>query len=166
MSKFSLEFKREVSEKYLEGELSLKSVGKMYNIDSSTVRKWAYVNRKHGLKTLTGQKRHYDDNFRLNVVRDVIDNSLSIREAAVKYGIPAFNTISKWIKKYSEIDFSMKGQKEDLRPKTPAVYQRNRSTQLTISEREELEFLRVENAYLKKLKALAQEKLRLEQRKK
>ncbi|PSY67909.1 transposase, partial [Escherichia coli] len=26
MSKFSLEFKREVSEKYLEGELSLKSV--------------------------------------------------------------------------------------------------------------------------------------------
>ncbi|EOO0476794.1 helix-turn-helix domain-containing protein [Escherichia coli] len=104
--------------------------------------------------------------FRLNVVRDVIDNSLSIREAAVKYGIPAFNTISKWIKKYSEVDFSMKGQKEDLRPKTPAVYQRNRSTQLTISEREELEFLRVENAYLKKLKALAQEKLRLEQKKK
>ncbi|AXK31192.1 TPA: transposase [Escherichia coli] len=166
MSKFPLEFKREVSEKYLEGELCLKSVGKMYNIDSSTVRKWAYVYRKHGLKTLTGQKRRYDDNFRLNVVRDVIDNSLSIREAAVKYGIPAFNTISKWIKKYSEVDFSMKGQKEDLRPKTPAVYQRNRSTQLTISEREELEFLRVENAYLKKLKALAQEKLRLEQKKK
>ncbi|MHA2595597.1 transposase (plasmid) [Shigella dysenteriae] len=128
MSKFSLEFKREVSEKYLEGELSLKSVGKMYNIDPSTVRKWAYVYRKHGLKTLTGQKGRYDDNFRLNVVRDVIDNSLSIREAAVKYGIPAFNTISKWIKKYSEVDFSMKGQKEDLRPKTPAVYQRNRST--------------------------------------
>ena len=100
------------------------------------------------------------------MVRDVIDNSLSIREAAVKYGITAFNTICKWIKKYSEVDFSMKGQKEDLRPKTPAVYQRNRSTQLTISEREELEFLRVENAYLKKLKALAQEKLRLEQKKK
>ena len=95
MSKFSLEFKREVSEKYLEGELSLKSVGKMYNINPSPVRKWAYVYRKHGLKTLTGQKGRYDDNFRLNVVRDVIDNSLSIREAAVKYGIPAFNTISK-----------------------------------------------------------------------
>ncbi|EFN9734047.1 transposase, partial [Escherichia coli] len=36
MSKFSLEFKREVSEKYLEGELSLKSVGKTYNTDPST----------------------------------------------------------------------------------------------------------------------------------
>ena len=61
----------------------------------------------------------------------------------------------------------MKGQK--LAPKritSSPVYQRNRSTQLTISEREELEFLRVENAYLKKLKALAQEKLRLEQKKK
>ncbi len=55
----------------------------------------------------------------------------------------------------------MKGQKEDLRPKTPAVYQRSRSTQLTISEREELRRLRVENAYLKKLKALAQEKFQI-----
>ncbi len=90
MSKFSLEFKREVSEKYLEGELSLKSVGKMYNIDSSTVRKWAYVYRKHGLKTLTGQKRHYDDNFRLNVVRDVIDNSLSIRGSCSEVWDPCF----------------------------------------------------------------------------
>ncbi len=58
MSKFSLEFKREVSEKYLEGELSLKSVGKMYNIDPSTVRKWGHIfYRKHGLKTLTGRKK-------------------------------------------------------------------------------------------------------------
>nr|WP_250114772.1 hypothetical protein [Escherichia coli] len=29
----------------------------MYNIDPSTVRKWAYVYRKHGLKTLTGAKK-------------------------------------------------------------------------------------------------------------
>ncbi|EFO2507659.1 transposase, partial [Escherichia coli] len=30
MEKFSLEFKKVVSEKYLEGELSLKSVARMY----------------------------------------------------------------------------------------------------------------------------------------
>ncbi len=32
MEKFSLEFKKVVSEKYLEGELSLKSVARMYGI--------------------------------------------------------------------------------------------------------------------------------------
>lgn len=31
MAKFSLKFKQEVAEKYLEGELSLKAVAKMYN---------------------------------------------------------------------------------------------------------------------------------------
>ncbi|WNK06485.1 transposase [Escherichia coli] len=53
------------------------------------------------------EKRRYDYKFRLNMVRDVIDNSLSIMETAVKYGIPVFNTISKWIKKHSEVDFSI-----------------------------------------------------------
>lgn len=48
MAKFSLQFKREVAEKYLEGELSLNSVAEMYKISSTTVRKWAYVYREPG----------------------------------------------------------------------------------------------------------------------
>lgn len=32
MAKFTLEFKKEVSEKYLEDELSLKPVARMYDI--------------------------------------------------------------------------------------------------------------------------------------
>lgn len=37
MAKFSLEFKKEVSEKYLEDELSLKSVARMYGISPGFV---------------------------------------------------------------------------------------------------------------------------------
>ncbi|EFA4880025.1 helix-turn-helix domain-containing protein, partial [Escherichia coli] len=54
MEKFSLEFKKVVSEKYLEGELSLKSVARMYGISPCTVRKWAYAYREHGISILTG----------------------------------------------------------------------------------------------------------------
>ncbi|MGG8980043.1 transposase [Escherichia coli] len=56
MEKFSLEFKKVVSEKYLEGELSLKSVARMYGISPCTVRKWAYAYREHGISILTGKK--------------------------------------------------------------------------------------------------------------
>lgn len=41
MAKFTLEFKKEVSEKYLEDELSLKSVARMYGV--STGAKENYV---------------------------------------------------------------------------------------------------------------------------
>ena len=56
MAKFSLQFKREVAEKYLEGELSLNSLAEMYGISSTAVRKWTYVYREHGIKALTGKK--------------------------------------------------------------------------------------------------------------
>lgn len=39
MAKFSLKFKQEVAEKYLEGELSLEVVAKMYNLCPKSVRK-------------------------------------------------------------------------------------------------------------------------------
>ncbi len=44
MEKFSLEFKKVVSEKYLEGELSLKSVARMYGISDLTSAFWADKN--------------------------------------------------------------------------------------------------------------------------
>ncbi|EHR9159501.1 transposase [Escherichia coli] len=56
MEKFSLEFKKVVSEKYLEGEVSLKSVARMYGISPCTVRKWAYAYWEHGISILTGKK--------------------------------------------------------------------------------------------------------------
>ncbi|EPV3626812.1 helix-turn-helix domain-containing protein [Escherichia coli] len=73
MEKFSLEFKKVVSEKYLEGELSLKSVARMYGISPCTVRKWAYAYREHGIRILTGKKGRYSAELKLTVVKEVVD---------------------------------------------------------------------------------------------
>src|SRR5699024_11646662 len=89
MEKFSLEFKKVVSEKYLEGELSLKSVARMYGISPCTVRKWAYAYREHGISILTGKKGRYSAELKLTVVKEVVDDCFSVREVAVKHGIPA-----------------------------------------------------------------------------
>nr|WP_239004261.1 IS3 family transposase [Salmonella enterica] len=160
MAKFSLEFKKEVSEKYLEDELSLKSVARMYDISPCTVRKWAYAYREHGIGMLTGKKGRYSADFKLMVVKEVVDDGFSVRETAVKHGIPAFGTVCTWLEKYrkhGEDAFTRKNQKIIPVPDksvTPVPPQ----PALTDVEREELEQLRVENAYLKKLKALVQQK--------
>lgn len=160
MEKFSLEFKKVVSEKYLEGELSLKSVARMYGISPCTVRKWAYAYREHGIRILTGKKGRYSAELKLTVVKEVVDDCFSVREVAVKHGIPAFGTVCNWLekyRKYGEDAFIRKNKKSIPMPDKSAISAPPLPT-LTKDEREELEQLRVENAYLKKLKALVQQK--------
>ncbi|TQN75410.1 UNVERIFIED_ORG: transposase [Citrobacter freundii] len=122
MAKFSLEFKKEVSEKYLEDELSLKSVARMYGISPCTVRKWAYAYREHG--------------------------------------IPSFGTVCTWLEKYRKYgeDAFIRKNKKIIPVPDKSVIPAPQLPALTEDEREELEQLRVENAYLKKLKVLVQQK--------
>ncbi len=57
MAKFLLEFKKELSEKYLEDEFSLKPVPRMYGISPCMVRKRAYAYREHGIKAYLRVKK-------------------------------------------------------------------------------------------------------------
>lgn len=160
MAKFSLKFKQEVAEKYLEDELSLKSVARMYNISLCTVRKWAYAYRVHGINILTGKKGHYSADFKLTVVKEVVDDCFSVRETAIKHGIPAFGTVCTWVEKYRKYgdDAFIRKNIKIIPVPDKSVIPAPPLPALTENEREELEQLRVENAYLKKLKALVQQK--------
>lgn len=142
MEKFSLKFKQEVAEKYLEDELSLKSVVRMYDISPCTVRKWAYAYRE------------------LTVVKEVVDDCFSIRETAVKHGIPAFGTVCTWLEKYRKYgeDAFIRKNKKIIPVPNKRVIPVPTLPALTEDELDELEQLRVENAYLKRLKALVQQK--------
>jgi len=90
------------------------------------------------------------------------ENRLSIREACAKFAIPAFSSVCQWERLYDE------GGLEALtdnrrRKKTMHKEPKNKpaspsQTTLNPDEREELEQLRVEVAYLKKLQALLREK--------
>ncbi|EDL3629299.1 transposase [Salmonella enterica subsp. enterica serovar Newport] len=72
----------------------------MYDISPCTVRKWAYAYREHGIGVLTGKKGRYSADFKLMVVKEVVDDCFSVRETAVKHGIPAFGTVCTWLEKY------------------------------------------------------------------
>ncbi|HGT5773683.1 TPA: transposase, partial [Escherichia coli] len=111
-------------------------------------------------RILTGKKGRYSAELKLTVVKEVVDDCFSVREVAVKHGIPAFGTVCNWLekyRKYGEDAFIRKNKKSIPVPDKSPISAPPLPT-LTKDEREELEQLRVENAYLKKLKALVQQK--------
>jgi len=126
----------------------------MYDISPCTVRKWTYAYWEHGISVLTGKKGRYSTDFKIIVVKEVVVNCFSVRETAVKHGIPASGTVCTWLEKYrkhGEDAFTRKNKmiipvpdkSVTLAPSLPV---------LTDVEREEHEQLRGENAYFKKLK--------------
>lgn len=64
------------------------------------IRKWTYAYREHGTGVLTGKTGRYSADFKLMVVKVVVDDCFSVRETAVKHGIPALGTVCTWLEKY------------------------------------------------------------------
>lgn len=121
-----------------------------------------------GVLSTTGKKGRYSADFKLTVVKEVVDDCFSVRETAVKHGIPAFGTVCTWLEKYRKYgeDAFIRKNKKSIPVPDKSVTPAPPLPALTEDEREELEQLRVENAYLKKLKALVHQKTRSAFRKK
>jgi transposase len=93
------------------------------------------------------------------------ENHHSSRKAAAKFNIATACTINRWARLYNEGGIialrnkprgrsAMSGKKKHPAREATASYPEFRSVE------EELEYLRAENAYLKKLRALIQERQR------
>lgn len=90
------------------------------------------------------------------------EHHLSVREVCAKFTIPAFSSVCQWERLYDEGGLAALADNR-RRKKTMPDTPENKSVPpsqapLNPDEREELEQLRVEVAYLKKLQALLREK--------
>ena len=97
------------------------------------------------------------------------EESWSSRQASAFFNIPTRSTVQTWLKRYNEggadalIDRrrgpTMLKSKKPSRPRQPVSDREKSVAGMTPEEmRQELEYLRAENAYLKKLEALVQKK--------
>ncbi|ARU93571.1 transposase [Tatumella citrea] len=162
MSKYSLSFKLEVVQHYLSGLEGQKATAKRFGIDNSAVRKWTALWQLHGEAGLTMRCFTYSPAFKESVILSMREHRLSVREVCAKFAIPAFSSVCLWERLYDEGGIEAlkvnRGRKKTM-PDTPEKKAVNLSqTTLNTDEREELEQLRVEVAYLKKLQALLREK--------
>jgi transposase len=174
MSKHSLEFKQSVVLAYERGQEGADTVAFRFGIDHSTVREWVSAFAAHGLKGLEKKYGRYDAAFKLSVLQRMWDDGLSYRQAAAIFNIRNKSRIVDWAKRYESGGLQAliprrKGRLKAMsrppstdKPQTAALNDATKSREELLSE---LAYLRMENAYLKKLEALTQEQALIKKRK-
>ncbi len=160
MSKYNKEFKLKFVQYYLKNNISTKKVAKHFKMkDDTSLKIWIRRYKKHGIKGLERNKVSYDGNFKVSVVEYMHNNHLSLAETAVHFNLSGPPLIAKWERIYYEegpqaLFVERRGRKLNMKQKSNNKKENKTNEELL----EELEYLRMENAYLKKLHALIQKR--------
>lgn len=164
MSKYSKEFKLEVVQAYLSGIRGQKLVSDAFNINRRQLRDWVSAYQHHGPSGLEPAKSNtrYSLEFKLSVIEYRSKHHLSLPDAAVHFKIPSFSTLNEWEQRYNKggrIALIDRREHTVMKKSPDNPYLTNKpADEMTPEELvRELEYLRTENAYLKKLDALIQQ---------
>lgn len=177
--KLSLEDKLEIVRLYEEQGLSHREIAKKYNVRYSNINTIIYRYKYHGVSTLKhpASNRKYSADFKLMIIEQVYKGR-SKTSLAAEYNLPGVGTIVLWMHKYEKLGYNgliskRKGRpKKNMDPKKEEKIKVDNSSPLTNFERKEfeelkkeLEYVKMENEFLKKLDALVQERLKRERKK-
>lgn len=155
--KYSKEFKLECVKKYKNGERMGHPSGSTYKTFMDKVRNWVRIYTALGEAALEHRttKRTWQD--KMKMIERVIEGE-SFTEVAVSNGIQG-SLLSKWYKIYQRLGAD--GLKLDHRGRPPKMVKKPKPPNQPKTQKEleqELEELRAENEYLKKLSALVQKR--------
>ena len=165
---YSTDLKLQVVQCYLQGNISTRDVAKEFNVNPSDVRKWKDAYLQHGSSGLCTTHGTYTGDFKVAVVEYMHNTGASIRQAAAYFNIPSFTTVSKWERIYYELGKEALYIENRGRPRKMKETKNNKAEKKNLENNEDLlaevQRLRMENAYLKKLNALIQEREKSEKR--
>ena len=170
MSKYTKEFKLKVAKYCLEERHSYGEAKNFFNIPSKeTVRRWCKRYEMHGLQGIVKRKNNkYDGFFKQNVVEYMHNNHLSASETATYFNLAQEGIVLKWERIYYEE--GSQALYEERRGRRKDMSSKERKKKLSESTEKDLiaevQQLRMENEYLKKLNALVQERIKRENKKK
>jgi transposase len=174
MAKYTHEQRMKAVLDVVEKYMSCKAVGKQLGCGETPVRRWVKRYEKFGVEGLTKKSGTYTGEFKQHVVEYMHENHLSIFETATLFGIPNDTTVGRWEHIYCEegpqaLYRDNRGRKRDMSFDKPKKEKTNKEKLNTTTQEDlisEIERLRMENAYLKKLNALVQERIARENGKK
>jgi transposase len=161
--KYTEQFKLRVVQDYLSGHDGCRAVAQRHGMaNRSLVERWVAAYRLHGDAGLSKKRSRYGADFKLSVLRHMWENQLSITQTAAHFDIRRHSTVSDWERAYRDGGVKALAPPPTSRPKKkmipttkpemPAGEDKRSREELL----EELEDLRTENAYLKKVRALVQ----------
>ena len=162
MSKFSQQEKLEADLRVVEDGMSAQASAKILGTAKVIVQRWVARYKQFGPEGLLLKHGSYDGAFKVSVIEYMHDNHLSLFQTAVKFGIPTDATVGKWERIYYEE--GPQGLYRDNRKKKTKMSSNNPKKKKLDKQTEEdliaeVQRLRMENEYLKKLNALVQERI-------
>jgi transposase len=167
--KYSNEFRLQAVKDYLsETAGGYSAVAEKYGIDRTMLRRWVQCYRIHGSEGLAKSSGSYGGELKLYVVEYMHANGLSLTETASYFSIPSVPTVAKWERIYYEE--GPEALLEERRGRSNMGKKQSSKAKKNVNENEDLlaevQRLRMENEYLKKLNALVLEREKSEQKKK
>jgi transposase len=161
LSKFSPEEKLKAVQSYFTGNESFRRIAARIGTEHKTIRKWLALYRAHGMEGLIVRYTNNSVEFKMDVLRFMNETGTSLLDTAARYNIPAPSTISQWKRVLEERGIDalqpMKKGRPSMKKEDKQLVPEGSKEALQA----EVERLRMENAYLKKLNALVQSKEKL-----
>ncbi|MBB6454813.1 transposase-like protein [Salirhabdus euzebyi] len=163
MGRFTSTEKHIAVQRYLKGNISYRDLAKEMGIDQSVLRYWVKLYEYHGNAAFIFPYTNYPLDFKLRVIKFLEETKHSLREASAIFHIPDYSMVRRWKKKWEMGGFDALKPTGERNPIMTTHNKNNTKKESPTTDsmekmQKELEFLRMENAYLKKLNALVQNK--------
>ncbi|QMD19467.1 IS3 family transposase [Escherichia coli] len=149
--KHSFEVKLAAVNHYLAGHAGIISTAKLFQLSHTSLSHWINLFLLHGPRALDCRhKRSYSPEDKLCVVLYALGHSESLPRVAVRFNIPSHNTVKNWIKGYrkSGNEAFIRRRKEKSMTRSDDTHE-NEANMTPEEMKNELRYLRAENAYLK-----------------
>ena len=162
VSKLTRENKIEIYERRKKGE-TISSLAKSFNVYKSTINYLIALIEKHGYDILRNDKnKYYSKEFKLQTINRVLVNFESARSVAIDIGLIFRGILDNWLSKFKENGYNVIEKKRGRKPKSMTKPKKSDKILLEKDKIRQLEdkilYLKAENEYLKKLRALVQER--------
>ncbi|EHL6038399.1 IS3 family transposase [Escherichia coli] len=149
--KHSFEVKLAAVNHYLAGHAGIISTAKLFQLSHTSLSHWINLFLLHGPRALDCRhRRSYSPEDKLCVVLCALGHSESLPRVAARFNIPSHNTVKNWIKGYrkSGDEAFIRRRKEKSMTRSDDTHE-NEANMTPEEMKNELRYLRAENAYLK-----------------
>lgn len=136
----SYEEKLRIVYEHVHENVSLRELTQKYNVGSTSIRKWIAKYKYGGDAAFlpTHTKKHYSDAFKQEVIHAYLNGEGSLFELSIRFKIPSFETVRKWIMQYNDCKSTQTSETGGI-----AIVKKGRKT--TYEERIEIVSFCIEN---------------------
>lgn len=153
---YSVKQKKEVIDYVLNNDVSVYKAQLKFNINRETIRMWIAKYNTGGVNALkkSSKNKKYTGQFKVDVVEYMHEHHISLKKTCLKFLISSTSLVKEWdlIYRNEGKDVLLKGNYMSIYKKRNVKLEEKSKKELI----EEIEQLKMENAYLKKLRALIQ----------